>query len=312
MSFSAITLPLNGSIDIVGSDFTYTPVANYNGTDYFDFVAHDGAENSSSGRITLTINPVMDIPVAVDDIINVEMNTTTNLDVMVNDYDYDEPYQPQTLTLTGISTPTNGIASIIGNEIQYTPNALYLGTDTIEYVIEDQDGNLSNTGIVSITVSTTNQPPAADSGSYILTEDIPLTQTLSGSDPDLTPVTFVLDTDVSNGTLSLSSTGEFTYTPDADYNGTDSFTFHVTDGVFDSSIQLVTLTITPQNDNPFAVADSFVVDEDSFLDTTPLSNDYDVDVGDTYELFSYTQPLHGTTVASGNLIRYTPIADYCG
>lgn len=313
LSFSAITLPINGVLTIIGSGFSYVPNANFNGSDSFDFVANDGFLDSNMATMTLNVNQVPDVPAAVDDTINVQMDTMTNIDVVVNDTDGDNPYQPQTLTLTGISTPTSGTASIVGNEIQYTPNTLYLGSDTIEYVIEDQDGNLSNTGIVNITVSTTNQYPVADSGSFIVTEDIPLTQTLSGSDPDLTPVTFVLDTDVSNGTLVLSATGEFTYTPDTDYNGTDSFTFHVTDGIFDSNpIQTVTLTITAQNDNPLAVADAFSVLEDSSINTTVLINDSDADAGDVFVINSVTSPVNGTAIMTGNLITYTPNSNYCG
>lgn len=313
LSFSAITLPTNGILTVMGTGFTYAPNANFNGTDSFDFVANDGFLDSNIATMTLNVNQVPDVPVAVDDTVNVQMDLMANINVIANDTDGDNPYQPQTLTLTGISTPANGTASIVGNEIQYTPNTLYLGPDSIEYVIEDQDGNLSNTGIVSITVSTTNQYPVADSGSFILTEDVPLTQTLSGSDPDLTPVTFVLDTDVTNGTLTLSSTGEFMYTPDANYNGTDSFTFHVTDGIFDSTpIQTVTLTITPQNDNPLAVADAFSVAEDSYLDTTVLINDSDADAGDTFVINSVTPPINGTAVMTGNLITYTPNSNYCG
>ena len=228
--------------------------------------------------MALNVNSVSDIPVAVDDTVNIEMNTTSDITILANDTDADNPYQVQVLTLTGISTPTNGTAAILGNQIRYTPNTLYLGSDTITYIIQDQDGNLSNTGTVNITVSTTNQAPLADSGSFVLNEDIPLIQTLSGSDPDMTPVTFILDTDVSSGTLILSSTGAFTYTPDANYNGADSFTFHVTDGIFNSAIQTVALSITAQNDNPLAVADAFSVAEDASLDTTPMANDLDVDI----------------------------------
>lgn len=312
LSYSATTLPTNGILTIMGTGFSYVPNTHFNGTDSFDFVANDGSLNSSGATISFTINSVMDAPVANNDTINVEMNTVTNLDVIVNDTDPDEPYQAQTLTLTGISTPTNGTATIVGNEIQYTPTNMYLGSDSIDYVIVDQDNNMSNTGTVTISVTTSNQVPVADSGSYILTEDIPLTQTLSGSDPDGMPVTFVLDVDGSNGTVSLSSTGEFTYTPDADFNGVDSFTFHVSDGVFDSTVQTVTLTIDPLNDNPVAVADAFTVNEDGSLDTTPLANDSDVDTGDVFTLNSVNPAINGTAVMSGNLVTYTPNPNYCG
>jgi hypothetical protein len=121
----------------------------------------------------------MDNPVAVNDSINVMMDVTTNLLVMSNDTDADNPYQIQTLTLTGISSPTNGTAAILGNQIQYTPNSGYFGPDSIDYVIEDQNGNISNTGTVSITVSTTNQAPITQSGTFMVTEDVPFTATLS-------------------------------------------------------------------------------------------------------------------------------------
>lgn len=209
---------------------------------------------------------------------NVEMNLTSDIDVLANDTDADNPYQPQILTLTGITSPTSGTASIVSNQIRYTPNALYLGSDTIEYVIQDQDGNISNTGTVSITVSTTNQSPTTQSGTYTLDEDTSITQTLSGSDPDMTAVTYILDVDVTHGTLTLSSTGEFTYTPDADYHGTDSFTFHVTDGVFESVVHTVTLMVVSVNDIPVVVNDSFTVDEDISIDIDPIQNDSDADI----------------------------------
>ena len=240
------------------------------------------------------------------------MDLTTDIDVLANDTDADEPYQAQTLTITGFTAPTSGTASIVANQIRYTPNTLYLGPDMIEYVISDQDGNISNTGTVNITVSTTNQSPVADSGAFLTTEDIVINNTLSGSDPDLTPVTFVLDADVSNGTLTLGATGAFTYTPDANYNGSDSFTFHVTDGVLNSSTETVTLSISAVNDAPTAIADSFTVAEDGTLDTTPLGNDIDPDMGDVTTLVAYTQAASGSVVASGNLLQYTSITNYCG
>jgi VCBS repeat-containing protein len=123
--------------------------------------------------------------------------------------------------------------------------------------VSDTHGNISNTGTVNISVTTTNQFPVADSGSWTTNEDASLVATLSGSDPEGVPLTFVLDQNVTHGTLSLSATGGFIYTPNANYNGSDTFTFHVSDGVLNSSIELVTLTISPMGDAPLAVADTF-------------------------------------------------------
>lgn len=118
----------------------------------------------------------------------------------------------------------------------------------------------------------------ADSGSFITAEDTLLVNTLSGSDPDLTPVTFVLDTTVATGTLNLSSTGEFTFTPSLNFNGTVSFTFHVSDGVFSSSGQTVTIDVTPVNDIPVATTDTFTGTEDTIDTFFPLTNDSDPDI----------------------------------
>lgn len=84
----------------MGSGFSYVPAADYNGIDSFEFIANDGTDNSSGATITLTIMSVMDVPVAADDTINVEMNSTSDIDVLANDTDADHTYLPQTLTLT--------------------------------------------------------------------------------------------------------------------------------------------------------------------------------------------------------------------
>jgi hypothetical protein len=191
---------------------------------------------------------------------------------------------------------------------------MYLGADSFDYSIADQAGYISNTGTVSITVSTTNQPPVADSGSFVTAEDTPLSATLSGSDPEFTPVTYVLDTSVSNGSLNLSSTGGFIYTPNLNSNGSDSFTFHVSDGVFNSAIETVTLGITPVNDVPVATNDTATGTEDTPLVLSSLMvNDTDVDTGDTLSLSSIIAgPTSGAATLTGGVINYIPNSNFCG
>ena len=122
LSFSATTLPTNGTLGIVGNTYTYTPNGDFNGSDSFTFVANDGLLDSSGATIQLTVFPVEDFPIANSDTVNVEMNLTSQLDVLLNDTEPDG----QSITLTGMSTPTNGIASIVANRIQYTPTGGYL------------------------------------------------------------------------------------------------------------------------------------------------------------------------------------------
>lgn len=101
-------------------------------------------------------------------------------------------------------------------------------------------------------VSDLNQAPVAVADAYTMNEDETLTVVAPGvltndSDPDSDPITAVLVSDVTNGTLALAADGSFVYTPDADYFGTDTFTYKANDGELDSNVVTVTITI---NDVP--------------------------------------------------------------
>jgi Bacterial Ig domain len=196
LTYSASTLPTNGTLTIVGTGFTYAPNTHFHGSDSFTFFANDGLLDSSGATISLTVSPVDDAPVAVDDTVVVQMNsgsnTPTPLTVLVNDTDADNPSPLQIFTITGLTQPTSGTAAIVGNAVEYTPNILYLGSDSFTYTISDQNGNISGTATVNITVSTTNQVPVADSASGTTLEDTALIATLSGSDADGTPVSYVI------------------------------------------------------------------------------------------------------------------------
>lgn len=135
----------------------------------------------------------------------------------------------------------------------YTPNIGYVGGDNFSYRANDGIAN-SNPAVVNITMSAnaTNTAPIASSGSFTTNEDTLKVFTLSGSDPDGNPITYVLDTSVATGTLSLQASGTVNFTPALNYNGTLSFTYHVTDGSLSSASKTVTLTVLPVNDVPIA------------------------------------------------------------
>jgi hypothetical protein len=153
------------------------------------------------------VNGTQDLPIVVDDTIGVEMSANVTLDVMANDLDPDSPYAPQNLTISGYTLPSHGTLSVVGTGFVYTSDTPYLGADSFTYSIADGDGNLSNTGTVTLNVSSTNTPPLAYSGTFSTNEDTALVGTLSGYDADGTPLTFLLTTSGSYGTLSIGSTG---------------------------------------------------------------------------------------------------------
>src|SRR5947199_158400 len=119
--------------------------------------------------------------------------------------------------------------------------------------------------------------------SFATDEDTALTITAPGvlgndTDIDSPTLTAVVVTGPSHGALTLNANGSFTYTPVANFNGPDSFTYKANDGQADSNLATVALTINPVNDAPLAVNDSFATDEDTALTITAagvLANDTD-------------------------------------
>ena len=113
----------------------------------------------------------------------------------------------------------------------------------------------------------------------------------------------------------LNGDGSFTYTPDADVNGSDSFAYQISDGNGGSAQAVVTITINPVNDAPAAVNDTLigVLNTSGLIDSDDLlTNDIDVD-GDNLSLVSLTQPISGfVTLNSDGSILYVPNAGFVG
>jgi VCBS repeat-containing protein len=125
----------------------------------------------------------------------------------------------------------------------------------------------------------------------------------------------VLDGGPANGTLTLNADGSFSYTPDADFNGTDSFTYHANDGTVNSNVATVSITVNPVNDAPVAANDAYTTDEGTILTVAApgvLGNDSDVD-GDPLTAVLNTSPSNGSlTLNSNGSFSYTPAPGFFG
>src|SRR5207249_3579048 len=128
------------------------------------------------------------------------------------------------LTFNVVSGPAHGSF----NGSAYTPTANYNGSDSFTFKASDGITN-STPATVSITVTAVNDAPVANSQSVSTSEDTPLSITLTGSDVDGDALTFTVVTGPAHGTFDGT-----TYTPAANYNGPDSFTFSADDGTVDS------------------------------------------------------------------------------
>ncbi|MCV7043841.1 tandem-95 repeat protein, partial [Mycobacterium frederiksbergense] len=120
------------------------------------------------------------------------------------------------------------------------PDADYNGPDSFTYTASDGTAT-SSIATVSITVNAVNDTPVTVDDSFSTDEDTQLTGNVltNDSDVDGDPLTATLVTGPANGTLTLNADGSFTYTPDADYNGADSFTYTASDSTATSSIATV-------------------------------------------------------------------------
>jgi VCBS repeat-containing protein len=160
----------------------------------------------------------------------------------------------------------------------YTPDADFNGGDSFTFTVSDGDLT-SLPAAVSITVNAGNDAPVANAQSVTTAEDTPLSIVLTGSDPEGSALTFSIQTQPVNGNLT-GAAPNVTYTPDADFDGPDSFTFTVNDGELDSLPATVSISVTPVNDPPVAVNDTPpAVDEGGLINGTfnVLDNDTDAE-----------------------------------
>ena len=154
-----------------------------------------------------------------------------------------------------------------------------------------------------------NVPPNASTGELITDEDtavtLDLTEISGDLDGDSLEYSFA---DPTNGTVTLAD-GVVTYTPTADYNGDDSFTYTVSDGTA-TATGTVSVTVIAVNDAPTASAGSIATTEDTAgtLDLSTLSSDVD---GDTLT-FTVTDPSNGTVTLADGVVTYTPNDDFFG
>ena len=258
-------------------------------------------------------------PVAVNDAYSTPEDVALTVNapgVLANDTDVDG----DTLTVTKVANPTNGAVTLNANgSFTYTPNANFNGTDTFTYKASG-GGSDSNVGTVTVTVTAVADVPVAVADTHSINEDGVLNVASPGvlgndTDPE-GGLTAIKLSDPQHGTLTFNGDGSFIYTPAANYNGADSFTYKVNDGAADSNVATVTITVNPVNDAPTAVNDSYtattavplVVSANNGL----LANDTDVE-GSALTAAKVSDPAHGTvTVNADGSFTYTAEVGFTG
>ena len=151
-----------------------------------------------------------------------------------------------TLTYTIAGQGTKGTAAITNaasGTYRYTPNAGASGSDSFTFQVRDP-GNLTSTATIAVTIAPGNQPPVAGNGALSTVQDTPATGKLNATDADGDPLTYQVVSAAKLGSVALNAaTGSFTYTPNANSTGADTFTFKANDGKADSNVASFTVTI---------------------------------------------------------------------
>ena len=308
-------LPTHGTAEVVESRIRYIPAADFNGQDNFIYKVTDADGDSSVAKVTVEVNSVNDQPVSVDDAFDMDEDGVLSVEapgVLGNDSDQDGD-QLTAMLETGAG---DGSVTLNGDgSFTYTPNTAFTGVDSFSYKVSDGLVD-SNVSVVTIAVNPQNIPPVAVDDTYSVDEDSVLEVAAPGvlgddSDVDGDPLTALLENGPSNGSLSLDQDGSLTYTPDPDFNGTDSFTYQASDGEVTSSIATVTITVNPVNDEPEAVGDTAVVEGEDPVDISVLAND--TGLGDQPVTITIeSPPAGGIAEVIDNQIRYEPYDGYSG
>ncbi|MDX9843479.1 MAG: Ig-like domain-containing protein [Aquabacterium sp.] len=316
LSYAAGTGPSNGSVTVnPDGTWTYQPKPDYNGSDSFTVTVTDPQGGATTVTVNVGITPVDDATVVAGDTASVDEDSFVIIDVLANDSDIDSAKSP----VASVSQGSNGTVAINADgTLTYTPKPNFSGADSFTYTNAE-----GNTATVSVTVKPINDVPVVNdpsssynptTGSYSVTtdEDTPVSGKVIASDADGDALSYAPGTQPTNGTVSVNPDGTWTYQPNPDYNGNDSFTVTVSDSKGGTTTVTVNVGITPVDDATVVAGDTASVDEDRFVIIDVLANDSDIDSTKS-PVASVSQGSNGTVVINADgTLTYTPKPNFSG
>ncbi|MBI3350153.1 MAG: tandem-95 repeat protein, partial [Burkholderiales bacterium] len=253
--------PAHGTVTVAADGrLVYTPDVGYVGSDSFTYVANDGQAASAPATVTIAVTaqpPANQAPVAVDDTVTTTQGQPVRFDVRANDSDA----EGSVLQVTLLAAPAHGSVVLQPDgTLVYTPAAGYAGSDSFSYQVSD--GALASApAIVRIRVTPVTAPPppppppVAVNDAITLAEDGSLAFDVRANDQAAPGRNLAVQvvTGPAHGRLQAQADGSFSYTPDADFFGSDSFSYRLSeggDGSANSGVAQVAITVTPVNDAP--------------------------------------------------------------
>ena len=324
LTFGTTDTSAFGTIDITNNILTFTPNADAftpaGVPEQITVTATDGTRNGSA-TVSITIDPVNDAPVAVDDS-GAGLGATAGTPLTISAArltDNDSPGAGEADTLTVVSVDGSGLTgatvSLDGDVITFTPEATATGQLTFEYTVSD--GALTDTASVTVDVASVNNPPVITDAAFTIDEDaqavqVDISSVFSGGAPTDTTVT------APAGVVASISGTTLTITPVADSVEDIPLAITASNG-FGNASGTVTINVTQINDPPTADAESFTTAEDTQL-VIQISELLDGDSpgpaneNQTVSLAGFQTPTTagGTITQSGDTLIYTPAANVSG
>jgi VCBS repeat-containing protein len=289
-------------------------------------IAHGGVDTSSQQMFTITVTPSNDAPTdmtlsSLEIAENLASGTTIGT-FSSSDVDVGDSY---TYTLvSGAGSADNASFTISNGTLRTASPFNFESKSSYSIRVRSTDaGGLFFEKQFTVNVSDVNDAPTAGSDNYALSEDVSFVTNAPGvlgndADEDGDVLSAVLLATATNGALTLNSDGSFSYQPTANFSGTDSFSYQVIDNgspAMTSGVATVTLTVTPVNDAPAAVADAYSTGEDSLWATNApgvMDNDTDLD-GDALTVVLVATTTNGTLLLNSNgSFSYQPSTNFSG
>ncbi|HHP0510651.1 TPA: Ig-like domain-containing protein, partial [Vibrio harveyi] len=308
LSIESATVPAEqGTVEIIDGKLIFTPAEDFNGEATVTYVVTDGALTDEA-TVTVTVNPINDAPVAVNNTVTTDEDTAVTIDVLANDSDPEN----DTLTITAASVPTEqGTVAIVDGKLVFTPAENFNGDATISYTVSD--GELTDDATVAVTVNPVNDAPVAVNDTVSTDEDTAVTIDVlaNDSDPESDTLTITAaSVPAEQGTVTIVD-GKLVFTPAENFNGDATISYTISDGQLTDDAT-VAVTVNPVNDTPVAVNDTVSTDEDTAVTIDVLANDSDPE-SDTLTITAASVPAEqGTvTIVDGKLV-FTPAENFNG
>ncbi|HCJ4876649.1 TPA: tandem-95 repeat protein, partial [Vibrio parahaemolyticus] len=320
LSIQSASVPSEqGSVDIVDGKLVFTPAENFNGEATITYIVTDG-DLTDEAKVTVTVTPVNDSPVAVDDTTSIQEDTAVTIDVLPNDTDVDG----DKLSIQSVSVPeAQGKVEIVEGKLVFTPAENFNGDAEITYTVTD--GQLTDEAKVTVTVNPVNDAPiikvdAVESitEDAVSTDTVVATLTVRDTDTPEDQLTVSLENN-SNGyfvlvgnEVKLTQAGVDAVNND-ELNLKDlSISASVSDGVNPTANDSDSLIVNRVNDAPTV--------ENAIADQV-LSEDFDAYTIDLNEVFKDSDSALNFSVSGNDSIQIsivsgvatiTPTADWNG